>query len=96
MGLHTRQSQGRFSDCGGEFGTVGTQLAHCRGPYLLRLGFNGIVTDPAAKSWDRGKIARRKAKIAVARKLAVKLHYLWKTGEEYRPLLKKKGQAKAA
>ena len=35
-----------------------------------------------------GKIARRKAKIAVARKLAVVLHHLWKTADVYHPLMK--------
>lgn len=34
------------------------------------------------------QIAKRKAKVAVARKLAVLLHYLWKTGDQYRPFMK--------
>ena len=33
-----------------------------------------------------GKVAKRKARIAVARKLAVLLHRLWVTGEIYEPL----------
>lgn len=33
-----------------------------------------------------GKVAKRKAKIAVARKLGVLLHRLWVTGETYEPL----------
>ena len=33
-----------------------------------------------------GKVAKRKAVVAVARKLAVLLHALWKTGEVYEPL----------
>ncbi len=32
-----------------------------------------------------GKNAKRRATVAVARKLAVLLHSLWKTGEEYEP-----------
>jgi len=36
-----------------------------------------------------GKVARRKAKVAVARKLAVLLHRLWKDGELYQPIYKK-------
>ena len=32
-----------------------------------------------------GKNARKRAKVAVARKLAVLLHRLWKTGEVYDP-----------
>ena len=33
-----------------------------------------------------GKIARKKAVIAVARKLAILLHHLWRSGEVYEPL----------
>jgi transposase len=35
-----------------------------------------------------GKNARRRAVVAVARKLAVLLHHLWVSGEEYLPLYK--------
>lgn len=34
-----------------------------------------------------GKNARKRAVVALARKIAVLMHYLWKTGEEYKPLL---------
>ena len=42
-----------------------------------------------------GKNGRKRAKVAVARKLAVLLHRLWKTGEVYEPfyLAKKRGDA---
>jgi len=33
-----------------------------------------------------GKAAKKRAVIAVARKLAVLLHRLWVTGEQYQPL----------
>jgi len=33
-----------------------------------------------------GKNAKKRAVVAVARKLAVLMHYLWKTGDEYKPL----------
>jgi transposase len=33
-----------------------------------------------------GRRARKRARVAVARKLAVLLHQLWRTGEEYQPL----------
>jgi hypothetical protein len=33
-----------------------------------------------------GKVAKRKAVVAVARKLAVLLHRMWVTGEAYDPL----------
>jgi len=53
------------------------------------LGRNGPDTD-LKRYGERiasrgGKIAKRKAVIAVARKLAVLLHALWKTGEVYDP-----------
>ena len=37
-----------------------------------------------------GKIAKRKAVVAVARKLAVLMHSLWRSGEDYNPLRKNK------
>lgn len=42
-----------------------------------------------------GRNGRKRAKVAVARKLAVLLHRLWKTGEVYDPfhLAKKRGEA---
>ena len=43
-----------------------------------------------------GKIARRKAKVAVARKLAVVMHRLWKSGEEYQPLRKEARKSSVA
>jgi transposase len=33
-----------------------------------------------------GKNARKKAIVAMARKIAVLMHHLWKTGEDYKPL----------
>jgi transposase len=43
-----------------------------------------------------GKNARKRAKVAVARKLAVLLHVLWKTGTQYDPLYNQKAkQAKS-
>ena len=43
-----------------------------------------------------GKNARKRAIVAVARKLAILLHRLWATGEVYEPLRNSKGMAKAA
>jgi transposase len=44
------------------------------------------------------KTAKKKARVAVARKLAVLMHHLWRTGEEYDPfyLAKKRGEPLAA
>jgi len=43
-----------------------------------------------------GKNARKRATVAVARKLAILLHHLWVTGEVYEPLRNSKAMAKAA
>jgi transposase len=43
-----------------------------------------------------GKNARKRAIVAVARKLAILLHHLWATGEVYEPLRNSKAMAKAA
>jgi transposase len=43
-----------------------------------------------------GKIAKKKAIVAVARKLAVLLHHLWLTGETYQPLRRQASNAVAA
>jgi len=43
-----------------------------------------------------GKLAKKKAIVAVARKLAVLLHHLWLTGEQYQPLRRQVGQTAAA
>jgi len=43
-----------------------------------------------------GKNAKRRAVVAVARKLAVKMHHLWKSGESYEPLHRESIKKKAA
>jgi transposase len=43
-----------------------------------------------------GKNAKKRAVVAVARKLAVLLHHLWITGEVYEPLLKHTEEVEAA
>lgn len=43
-----------------------------------------------------GKIAKKRAVVAVARKLAVLMHRLWVTGEEYEPFYNQGGSTKAA
>ena len=40
-----------------------------------------------------GKNAKKRALVAVARKLAVLLHHLWATGEVYEPLRLSQGPA---
>jgi transposase len=68
-------------------------------PFLRRLLVNGAnyILGPFGKESDLrrwglelakrgGKNAKKRAKVAVARKLAVLMHRLWVTGEEYQPL----------
>jgi transposase len=68
-------------------------------PFLRRLlvGSANHILGPFGKDSDLrrwglelakrgGKNAKKRAKVAVARKLAVLLHRLWVTGEEYKPL----------
>ena len=75
------------------------QAAHC----VLRKG----APDSDLRAWGVGKMetggknAKRRAIVAVARKLSVLLHRLWVTGEVYDPLYNRKvaqraqGKAKA-
>ena len=43
-----------------------------------------------------GKLAKKKAIVAVSRKLAVLLHHLWRTGQAYEPLHRQTRRANAA
>jgi len=73
---------------------------------LLVQGAHGILMERAPdtdlKRWGRklagrgGKNAKKRAIVAVARKLAVLLHHLWATGEVYEPLRNSQAMAKAA
>ncbi len=73
---------------------------------LLVQGAHGIMAergpDTDLKRWGKklagrgGKNAKKRAIVAVARKLAILLHHLWVTGEVYGPLRNNKALAKAA
>ena len=47
-------------------------------------------------SWDGGKSAKKRAIVAVARKLAILLHHLWISAEEYEPLRQNKPSRRRA
>lgn len=69
------------------------QAAHC----TLRKN----APDSDLREWGMGKAAggkraKRRATVAVARKLAVLLHHLWATGEVYDPLYNRKAAEAAA
>jgi transposase len=73
---------------------------------LLVQGAHCVMGKPAPdsdlKRWGTklsgrgGKNAKKRAIVAVARKLAILLHHLWVTGEVYEPLRNSKEMAKAA
>jgi transposase len=66
---------------------------HISGP----LGKDSDLRRAGQRICERGgKNAKKRAVIAVARKLAVLLHRLWITGEVYEPLRNSKKQAVAA
>ncbi len=55
---------------------------HVLGPF----GSDSDLRRWGLKKAEGGKVARKRAIVGVARKLAVLLHHLWLTGEEYDPL----------
>ena len=66
---------------------VRTLLVQCAHYVLGRKGRDTDLKRYGERIASRGgPLAKRKAVIAVARKLAVLLHGLWKTGEVYDPL----------
>ena len=68
--------------------------AHC----ILRKG----APESDLRAWGMGKMgkggkrAKKRALVAVARKLAVLLHHLWATGEVYDPQYNRKAAEAAA
>jgi transposase len=82
---------GRISKCG----DAGAREALYNAAHII---LTKPVKGGALKSWGM-RLARRvgmqKAKVAVARKLAVLLHRLWVTGEVYDPLYNRKLQRAA-
>lgn len=65
---------------------VRTLLVQCAQRILGRFGKDCDLRRYGQRIAARGgKVAKRKAVIAVARKLAVRLHHLWRTGEVYEP-----------
>lgn len=81
------------------------QAAHCilsrRGPdtdlqrWGLKLAGQERQKEQKAKKRQGNKNAKKRALVAVARKVAVLLHHLWVTGEVYEPLRNAEAAAKA-
>ncbi len=75
----------RISKCGDAF--VRKLLVNCAQRMLGPFGQDSDLRRYGQRLMQRGgKNAKKKAVIAVARKLAVLMHQLWMTGEVYRPL----------
>lgn len=102
FGLRPRRSQSgahepelRITKAGDKMlRTLLVQAAH----YIL----GPFAPDTDLRHWGQklaargGKTAKKKAAVAVARKLAVLLHRLWVTAEEYEPLRQTRRRAQAA
>jgi transposase len=93
LGLTRRQDQSGAMDLEHGISKAGNvylrQLLVQSAHYVLERG-----PDSDIKRWGRrlatgGKRAKRRAVIAVARKLAVLMHHLWLTGQDYVPLREK-------
>ena len=92
LGLVPRRDQSGESD-------KPLSITKAGNPYLRRLLVNNAayILGPFGPDCDLrrhgerlarrgGAVAKRKARVATARKLAVLLHHLWRTGETYEPL----------
>ena len=90
LGLRFRQSQSGNSNPEHNISKTGNlylrrllvQAAH----YILgRFGPDSALRRWGLKLASGGKRAKKRALVAVARKLAVLLHCLWRTGQSYQP-----------
>lgn len=86
LGLTPRRYQSGDVDCAGRISKCGDGLLRA---YLFQAA-NAIVTrkvtDSTLRRWGRGLVARiglRRATVAVARKLAVIMHAVWKNGRDF-------------
>lgn len=90
LGLTPRQDQSGETDHEHSISKVGNvylrkllvQSAH----YILERGPDSDLKRWGLRKAEGGKKAKKRAVVAVARKLAVLLHHLWASGEDYRAL----------
>ncbi len=90
LGLTRRQDQSGESDPERSISKAGNsymrvllvQSAH----YILQRGQDSDLRRWGLRKAEGSRRAKKRAVVAVARKLAVLLHHLWKTGEAYEPL----------
>lgn len=90
LGLTRRQDQSGETDPERSISKAGNsymrvllvQSAH----YILQRGQDSDLRRWGLRKAEGSRRAKKRAVVAVARKLAVLLHHLWKTGEAYEPL----------
>jgi len=90
LGLTPRLDQSGESDIEHSISKAGNaymrillvQAAH----HVLERGPDTDIKRWGLRKAEGGKRAKRRAVVAVARKLAVLLHHLWRSGEDYQPL----------
>jgi transposase len=90
LGLTRRQDQSGESDAEHSISKAGNtylrtllvQAAH----HVLERGPDTDIKRWGLRKAEGGKKAKKRALVAVARKLAVLMHHLWRTGEVYEPL----------
>jgi len=97
LGLTRRQDQSGDSDPEYSISKAGNvylrQLLVQSAHYVLERGPDSDLRRWGLRKAEGGKKAKRRAVVAVARKLAVLLHHLWLTGEAYEPLRGKEAVA---
>ena len=90
LGLRPKQSQSGDSDPEHNISKTGNiylrRLLVQAAQYILgRFGPDSALRRWGLKLAQGGKRTKKRAVVAVARKLAVLLHHLWRTGQNYRP-----------
>jgi|SRR5580658_6442805 transposase len=90
LGLRPKQSQSGDSDPEHNISKTGNiylrRLLVQAAQYILgRYGSDSALRRWGLKLAQGGKRTKKRAVVAVARKLAVLLHHLWRTGQNYRP-----------
>jgi transposase len=89
LGLRPRQSQSGNSDPEHNISKTGNQYLRRLLVQAAHYTLGRFGPDSALRRWGLklaagGKRAQQRAVVAVARKLAVLLHHLWRTGQDYR------------
>lgn len=89
LGLRPRQSQSGDSDPQHNISKTGNQYLRRLLVQAAHYTLGRFAPDSALRRWGLklatgGKRAQQRAVVAVARKLAVLLHHLWRTGQDYR------------